>query len=258
MKFFITMSFPFLLASIASAQTTSGNPPATGRKTEECAISGIVVKLAGSEPVKTATVRLQRLQDLADTVSVVTDVSGRFELRGIDPWRYRLKVSRTDFVTHEYGQRTPNDPGAEIRLSPGQSVRDLLFRPTPWGVIAGRVLDEEGEPLPWAQVSALREVHSSGKRKLSPEALVPTNDLGVSPLWPQTRPILCQRHELLVSITPADSRVSARVVGSSFVLKDVFDGTYRLRVIGQSKDCSVQDADTKTVDIVTIRTKVSE
>jgi len=52
------------------------------------------------------------------------------------------------------------------------------------------------------------------------------------------------RDELLVSITPADSRVSfnvpARVVGNLFALKDVFDGTYRLRVIGQSKDCYVK------------------
>jgi len=138
----------------------------------------MVVKLAGSEPLKTATVQLQSLQDLARTISVVTDVGGRFELKGIDPGRYRLKVSRTGFVTQEYGQRTPNDPGSEIRLSAGQNLRDLLFRLVPWGVIAGRVLDEDGDPLPWAQVSALREVYSNGKRKLSPEALVPTNDLG--------------------------------------------------------------------------------
>lgn len=50
------------------------------------------------------------------------------------------------------------------------------------------------------------------------------------------------RDELFVSVTPADSMVSfnspARVVGSSFVLRDVFDGTYRLRVIGQSKEGS--------------------
>ncbi len=178
MKFFILGFFPLLLASVAPAQTASSGPPITRPRTDECAISGIVVKLAGSEPVKTAMVQLQNLQDLAHTVSVVTDVSGRFELKGIDPGRYRLKVSRTGFVTQEYGQRTPNDPGAEIRLSPGQNLRDLLFRLIPWGVIAGRVLDEEGEPLPWAQVSALREVYSNGKRRLSPEALVPTNDLG--------------------------------------------------------------------------------
>jgi protocatechuate 3,4-dioxygenase beta subunit len=136
------------------------------------------VKLAGSEPLKAATVQLVSLQDLAHTTSVITDMGGRFELKGIEPGRYRLKVSRTGFVTQEYGQKTPNDPGAEIRLLPGQNLRDLLFRLIPWGVVSGRVLDEEGEPIPWAQVSALREVYSSGKRKLSPEALVPTNDLG--------------------------------------------------------------------------------
>jgi hypothetical protein len=52
------------------------------------------------------------------------------------------------------------------------------------------------------------------------------------------------RDELLVSISPADSRISfnspARVVGSSFVLKHVFDGNYRLSVMGQSKDCYIQ------------------
>ncbi len=161
MKLFIPALFSLFSTTIASAQTASGNPPVIRPKTDECTISGIVVKLAGSEPLKTATVQLQSLQDLAHTISVMTDMGGRFELKGIDPGRYRLKVSRTGFMTQEYGQKTPNDPGAEIRLSPGQNLRDLVFRLIPWAVIAGRVLDEEGEPLPWAQVSALREVYSS-------------------------------------------------------------------------------------------------
>ena len=178
MKLSIAAFLPFFLANIAFAQKPSPNPPLARPKSDECAILGMVVKLAGSEPVKTATVQLQSLQDLRHTVSVVTDVGGRFELKGLDPGRYRLKVSRTGFVTEEYGQKTPNDPGAEIRLAPGQVLRDLLFRLIPWGIIAGRILDDEGEPLPWAQVSALREIYSGGKRKLSSEALVPTNDLG--------------------------------------------------------------------------------
>jgi hypothetical protein len=52
------------------------------------------------------------------------------------------------------------------------------------------------------------------------------------------------RDELLVNITPVDSRISfngpARVTGNSFVFKEVFDGTHRLGVIGQSKDCYVK------------------
>ena len=52
----------------------------------------MVVKLAGNEPLRNTTVELQGLQDLAHTISVVTDVGGRFELKGIDPGRYRLKA----------------------------------------------------------------------------------------------------------------------------------------------------------------------
>src|SRR5438552_6025022 len=113
MKLFVPALFLLFLATMASPQTTSRNLRERP-KTEECGISGMVVKLLGSEPLKTATVQLQSLQDLAHTISVLTDVGGRFELKGIDPGRYRLKVSRTGFVTQEYGQKTPNDPGAEI------------------------------------------------------------------------------------------------------------------------------------------------
>src|SRR5438034_7450165 len=99
MKFFIPALFPFLLVDIASAQTASSNPPVARPKTEECSVSGIVVKLAGGEPVKTATVQLQNLQDLARTTSVVTDVSGRFELRGIDPGR-RSEEHTSELQSH--------------------------------------------------------------------------------------------------------------------------------------------------------------
>src|SRR2546430_17614371 len=100
---------------MASPQTTSRNLPERP-KTEECGISGMVVKLAGSQPLKTATVQLQSLQDLAHTIWVLTDVGGRFELKGIDPGRYRLKGSRTGFVTEGYGQKTPNIPAGAIRI----------------------------------------------------------------------------------------------------------------------------------------------
>ncbi len=331
MRLFSLVLILLFFPTIASAQAPPRNPTPASPASEECSVSGMVVKLAGSEPLKNATVQLQNPQDLAHTISVVTDAGGRFELKGIDAGRYRLKVSRTGFVTQEYGQKSPNDPGTEIRLSPGQNWRGLLFRMIPWGVIAGRVLNEDGDPLPWAQVSALREVYSSGKRKLSTEALVPTNDLGeyrlfglkpgryficakyrpgrylssgssnrqanienpdgsfefagVSPgsytlsafwfedgrryqarqplevgnanveganltiapgitisgriIW-DGKPGL-DRADLFVSLVPVDSTISfnapARATGSSFSLKDVFDGTYRLGVVGQSKDC---------------------
>lgn len=89
-----------------------------------------------------------------------------------------MEVSRTGFVTQEFGQKTPNDPGALLTLSAGEEVRDRLFRLIPSAVIAGKIMDEDGQPLPRVMVSAMRDVYTEGKRKLSPEAYASTNDLG--------------------------------------------------------------------------------
>ena len=170
---------PILLLSAVSvsAQTSSLNRPANP-KPEESSVSGMVVRLAGDEPLKAASVRLQSLENRAQTATAVTDAGGRFEIKGIDPGRYRLSVSRNGFVPQEYGQRKPDDPGAILSLRPAQDLRDLRFRLIPSAVIAGRVINEDGEPLPWVQVSALREVYSRGKKSLTSETTVPTNDLG--------------------------------------------------------------------------------
>lgn len=159
--------------SAAQAQKSSSIP-----KKDECKISGMVVKLAGSEPLKNARIRLLSQDDRAESHSTATDAGGRFDLKGIDPGRYRLVVHRDGFVTQEYGQKRPDDPGAILTLRAKQEMSDLLFRLIPSAVIAGRVINEDGDPLPWAQVSALREVYAGGKKTLSPETTVPTNDLG--------------------------------------------------------------------------------
>lgn len=172
-------ALPVLLFSAVSvsAQTSSLNPPSHS-KAEDSSVSGTVVRLAGGEPLKGASVQLQDLENRAQTTSTVTDAGGRFEMKGIDPGRYRLSVSRNGFVRQDYGQRKPEDPGTVLSLRAGKNLKDLLFRLIPSAVIAGRVTNEDGEPLPWVQVSALREVYSRGKKSLSSETTVPTNDLG--------------------------------------------------------------------------------
>ena len=138
----------------------------------------MVIKLAGSEPVKGAMVSLVSADDHNLRVSILTDVGGRFDLKGIAPGRYRLSVSKNTFVSQEYGQRKSGDPGSALTLRPGQDVRDLIFRLIPSAVISGRILNEEGEPMPNVTVSALRDTYVEGKRKLSTETAFQTNDLG--------------------------------------------------------------------------------
>jgi hypothetical protein len=164
-----------LLPFLSTAQSSKSSPIP---KKDECIVSGMVVKLAGSEPLKNARVQLLNQDDRAESHSVVTDAGGRFDLRGLDPGRYCLAVHKDGFVTQAYGQKKPDDPGAILTLRAKQEVKDLLFRLIPSAVIAGRVINDDGDPLPWVQVSALREAYAAGKKTLFSETTVPTNDLG--------------------------------------------------------------------------------
>jgi hypothetical protein len=163
---------------VLSASGQARHPTSDPAKPTACSVSGLVVKLQGSVPLPSSTVRLQSVDDRTRTFSGVTDVGGRFEVQGIDPGRYRLRVIRNGYLTQEYGQRTPNDPGAILALSPGQDLRELLFRLLPAAVIAGRIQNENGDALPWVRVNALRATYLRGKRTLSSEVTVATNDLG--------------------------------------------------------------------------------
>ena len=163
----------FPVSSPAQAPKISSDP-----KRDECKISGMVVKLAGSEPLKNARIRLLSQDDHGESRSTTTDAGGRFDLKGIDPGRYRLVVRRDGYVAQEFGQKKPDDPGAILTLRAKQEINDLLFRLIPSAVITGRVINDDGDPLPWVQVNALREVYAGGKKTLSSETTVPTNDLG--------------------------------------------------------------------------------
>jgi protocatechuate 3,4-dioxygenase beta subunit len=165
----------FSLGAPALAQIPKANPTA---KKDECMVAGRVVKLVDSTPLRKARVFLESADDRAHNISVVTDADGRFQLKGLDPGRYHLKVTRIGFVSQQYGQRKPDDPGAVLTLRAGQEVTDLIFRLIPSAVISGKILDEDGEPLPEVVVSALRQAYLEGKPTLSTATTAQTDDLG--------------------------------------------------------------------------------
>jgi protocatechuate 3,4-dioxygenase beta subunit len=171
----LVMSLLLLIRFAAAAQISGGQ---SVPKKEECRVSGTVVKLADSEPLRKARVSLQSADDRNRAVSVLTDASGHFQFKAIAPGRYNLTVNRAGFVPQRYGQKKPDDPGALLSLGTGQEIKDLLFRLIPSAVIAGKIVDEDGEPLPEIMVSALRQGYLEGKPGLSTETTVQTDDRG--------------------------------------------------------------------------------
>jgi protocatechuate 3,4-dioxygenase beta subunit len=63
-------------------------------------------------------------------------------------------------------------------LHAGQELKDLQFRLILAGVISGKIYDDDGEPMPSVEVSAVRQVYSEGKRTHASAMRATTNDLG--------------------------------------------------------------------------------
>ena len=85
-----------------------------------------------------------------------TDADGRFEMKELLAGRYSVTATKAGYVTMQYGQRRPEQQGTMLEILDGQLVEKIAFSLPRGGVIVGRVLDEFGEPMAGAQVSALR------------------------------------------------------------------------------------------------------
>jgi hypothetical protein len=180
---------PALQATSSSAQSnpqSSSTPPApanpnaaANEKQQDCTVSGMVVAMAGSIPLKSALVMLRSATDKQrPELTIRSQGDGQFIFRGIPPGQYHLRVMRNGYVTQEYGQRTATGPGATLNMVSGKDMNKLLFRLIPSATIAGRVEDEDGEPIAFAHVTALRSAYSDGKRTFTSEANSTSNDLG--------------------------------------------------------------------------------
>lgn len=111
-----------------------------------------------------------------DTRLVTTDTEGRFELRDLPAGRWELTASKGGYVTMRYGQRRPFEAGRPIELADGQVMQQVTFALPRGAVIAGRILDEFGEPIAGTRVQALRYQLSQGTRRLTPAGIQAVTD----------------------------------------------------------------------------------
>lgn len=164
-------------------QTTLPDPSqsaAAVKPEDQCSIEGVVLNAATGEPVKKANIVLRALAAMNNAgLGAISDSAGHFKIEGIEPGRYNLMANRTGFVNQSYGAKAPNTgPGTPLTLSSGQKLKDITFKLTPHGVIVGRVIDEDGDPLANVQLQCQRYMYNRGKKQLLPFGGGNTNDLG--------------------------------------------------------------------------------
>ena len=169
---------PLLLSvSFAAAQNT----PSPADPAQKIRVEGTILSLNG-DPVRKATVRLQGGTSQAGqppvSYSEASDNGGKFLFDDVAPGRYTLSAEKPGFVTARYGARSNTPIGTQLNLTAGMNMKDLAVKMTPHGVIAGKVLDQDGDPMISVQVQAMRSTYSGGRKQLQPTAGAQSNDLG--------------------------------------------------------------------------------
>jgi Carboxypeptidase regulatory-like domain len=146
-------------------------------------VEGQVVHASDGQPIRKAIVTLRSALGMR-SYEMFTGADGRFTFTGVEPGRYSVTVLRDGFMGSVYIASSEGavaihmTGGREIAVSPDQRITGLLFRLKPFGVVSGKISNEDADPLPNASVQVLRQVYRNGKRELQPAGATSTNDLG--------------------------------------------------------------------------------
>lgn len=162
--------------------------PLIAQESANYSISGVVVNSQTGEPVKFALVTLMsfpvldrnhpptqpmKLQGPTQKTAQAGE-TGEFVFHGLTKAHYTLSAQKPGFAAGFIGRDfqanqidlTDNVTGAQVRLSP-------------LGVIEGKVLDQDDEPLLGVQILALQVQVNDGVRETSAPHSVATDDRGI-------------------------------------------------------------------------------
>ncbi|HYA16369.1 MAG TPA: carboxypeptidase-like regulatory domain-containing protein [Bryobacteraceae bacterium] len=170
-----TLAILCLLASAVFAQEAS------------LALAGRVVDSESGEPIPRAVVTLNGFPVVAQTPgspaqaitkTAVTDQSGVFSFSALPEARYSLNAQKAGFanIVAAGGLRP-----TFVELK--SSTQNVVVRLAPLGVITGKVVDDDGEPMRGVGINAISSTVENGQRVTSVGRTVNTDDRGMYRLW---------------------------------------------------------------------------
>ncbi len=150
-------------------------PTGTGR------VAGRITAAETGKPIANARLLLVGVEGTRLTNWKRSNPQGRFEYTNLAARHYTLRVEADRYVSVEYGQTRPDEPGTLIMVDDGARVQvDVTLRRTP--AIEGTLVDEFGDPAPGVLVQPARRQFAGGRHRLvpigSPQAAAMTDDRG--------------------------------------------------------------------------------
>ena len=135
---------PFLLCVAAAAQSSDQ----TG------GVRGVVTDSVTRVPVKKVMVSITSVTNnrVGSAQSVMTDAGGTFTVANLQPGKYRLTFQQQNYPSARFGGVSKN-----VEVKAGETAGPLEVSLVPGGAVSGRVVDEDGDPVPGCYV----QVHPS-------------------------------------------------------------------------------------------------
>jgi hypothetical protein len=141
-------------------------------------VSGRVTASPSGTPLRQVQVMLNAAEQPVRRTTT-TDAEGRYRFADLPAGRYFVTANKAGYLSAQYGQRRPNEPGTALMLADGQTVNAVNLALPRGSVIAGRVTDEFGEPVARANVQAMRYAYGpDGQRRPQMNQGATTDDLG--------------------------------------------------------------------------------
>jgi len=166
--------FCLIAAGVLAAQTPSNNSSnASNQPAAKGTITGRAIDKSTGQPLKKVTVLVRQAESSGgqrggrfnQPQAVMTDTNGQYTIQ-VDAGQYRLTANRNGYVAQAWGQKDARRPGTILTVADNQTLKDINFDMVPGGVIAGRVVDEDGEPMSNVMVQVLRATFQDGERHL--------------------------------------------------------------------------------------------
>lgn len=151
------LSTLLLSVSLLGGQALAQSGMTRVETTQALSITGRVVASGGNFPIANARVmaRAVGLGGGPSTQMVMTNEEGSFQLTNLRPANYVIRIGAAGYILEAPPSETP-----ATFYRPGE---DVTFRMVKGGVITGRVLNTNGEPMTLARVRVVRVKDPEGR-----------------------------------------------------------------------------------------------
>jgi hypothetical protein len=140
-------------------------------------VAGVVVNAVSGTPMRRVRVTLTPAARPTDLRAVVTGADGRFAF-DVPKGKFAI-LAEYRGLRQPFGKSGPATGfGVSIITGPDQDTSHLVFRWFAMAAIAGKVVDDRGEPVEDALVQLIRASVVSGHKRRNTVAWARTNDLG--------------------------------------------------------------------------------